>query len=105
MHDWKRFPELADHELDIYYFQSPHKQIFEDFHAKVVKVHDGDTVTLRWSERDFDFPLRFINIAAPEMREPDKKTPIQAGQESQQWLENKLLDQEVLIKINPYQRS
>lgn len=92
-HDFKRFPELVGEDLDLYYFDSPHKQIFEGFEAKVVKVHDGDTVTLRWSERDFDFPLRMINIAAPELNE-------KGGKASQSYLETLLLGKMVDIGID-----
>lgn len=97
MHDFKNFPELQGSELDLYYFQSPHKQIFEDFRARVVKVHDGDTITLRWKERDFDFPLRFSNIAAPELNEA-------GGRESQAWMEQRLLGNMVDIVINKKNR-
>ena len=96
-HDFKAFPELTDSQMSQIYFESPHKQIFEDFSAEVVKVHDGDTITLRWRDRDFDFPLRFINIAAPELKED-------GGKESQEWLESMLLGKEVDIKINPQNR-
>ena len=95
--DWKRFPELRNSELDVYYFESPHKQIFEDFRAKVVKVHDGDTVTLRWVERNFDFPLRLLNIAAPELNE-------KGGKESQSWLENEILNEEVDVIMDSSHR-
>lgn len=97
MHNFQQFPELTDEQMEFYYFNSPHKQIFENFRARVVKVHDGDTITLRWSERDFDFPLRFANIAAPELKEL-------GGEESQRWLEQKLLNEEVDIIINPDNR-
>lgn len=96
-HDFRLFPELTDNQMNLYYFESPHKQIFEDFSAEVVKVHDGDTITLRWRERDFDFPLRLVNIAAPELKE-------EGGKESQEYLESILLGKEVDIKINPSNR-
>ena len=95
-HDFVNFPELANSQMLFYYSESPHRQITEDFHAKVVKVHDGDTITLRWSERDFDFPLRLLDIDAPELNE--------GGEDAQQWLENKILDKEVDIKIDRRQR-
>jgi len=79
--------------MEIYYFDSPHKQIFEDFTARVVKVHDGDTITVRWRERDFDFPIRFDDVAAPELNE-------EGGIEAQQWLENRILNKEVDIIVN-----
>ena len=92
-HDFIKFPELTNNQMQFYYFESPHKQIFESFRAEVVKVHDGDTITLRWRERDFDFPLRLMNIQAPELKDP-------GGDESQSWLEDKLLDHDVDILIN-----
>jgi len=97
VHDFDKFPELTNGQMDFYYFESPHKQIFEDFKATCVKVHDGDTITLRWAERDFDFPLRLINIAAPELKEEN-------GEESQRWLEDIVLGKEVDIIINPTNR-
>ena len=97
MHDFKNFPELTNGQMTMYYFESPHKQITENFTARVVKVHDGDTITLRWNERDFDFPLRFIDVAAPELDET-------GGKESQSWLESKVIGKEVDIVINPRNR-
>ena len=96
-HDFVRFPELTTSQMDLYYFESPHKQIFEDFNAKVVKVHDGDTIKVRWKERDFDFPVRFSNIASPEMNEP-------GGKEAQSWLEAKILNEEVTINVDRHHR-
>ena len=97
MHDFERFPELTNQQMSDDYFNSPHKQITEDFTAKVVKVHDGDTVKLKWKDRDFDFPVRFINISAPELKE-------EGGKESQGWLEAKILNKMVDVKINQYNR-
>ncbi len=89
--DFKRFPELRDNQVGTLYFASPHKQIFEGFRAKVVKVVDGDTVRLLWDQRDFDFPMRLSYIDAPEGKE---------GEEAKSWLEDQVLDQEVDIEIN-----
>ena len=97
MHDFKRFPELANSQMDLYYFESPHKQIVADFRATVVKVHDGDTITLRTEFRDFDFPLRFLDTNAPELSEP-------GGLESKDWLKSKIEGLEVEILIDPDQR-
>ena len=69
-HDFKRFPELTNNQMNLYYFDSPHQQIAEDFDARVAKVHDGDTITLEVSWRDFTFPLRMSNLLAPELNEP-----------------------------------
>jgi endonuclease YncB( thermonuclease family) len=93
-HDFKAFPELTNSQMGLYYFESPHKQITEDFNATVVNVHDGDTITVRWVERDFDFPIRFNNTAAPEMNEA-------GGKEAQQWLEERVLGKEVQIHVDP----
>ena len=89
-HDFKRFPELTNSQMDIYYFDSPHKQITEDFRAKVVKVTDGDTVRVEWNERDFDFPIRIANLAAPELDE-------RGGPASQNFLEKEILGEDVDI--------
>ena len=97
-HDFERFPELTNSQLQLYYFDSPHKQILEgSFQAIVENVHDGDTITVRWEERDFPFPVRFSNIAAPELNE-------EGGHEAQSWLENKLLGEEITITVNPQNR-
>ena len=89
-HDFKRFPELTNSQLDTLYFDSPHKQITEDFRAKVVKVTDGDTIRVEWDERDFDFPIRLANLAAPELDE-------RGGPASQSFLEKEILGEDVDI--------
>ena len=97
MHNFKEFPELTDAQMQEEYFNSPHKQITQDFRCKCVKVIDGDTIRVNWSERNFDFPVRFINIAAPENKEA-------GGLESKLWLENKILNKEIEIRINKKNR-
>ena len=89
-HDFKAFPELTNSQMLIYYFQSPHKQIKEPFMAEVVKVTDGDTIRVKWEERDFDFPVRMAELAAPELNEKN-------GPKSQSWLESQILGEEVQI--------
>lgn len=96
-HDFKKFPELTNNQLSFYYFDSPHRQITDNFLAEVIKVTDGDTIRVRWTERDFDFPVRFINIAAPESNE-------EGGEASQSWLEQRILGEEVEIIIDPDNR-
>ena len=96
MHDFKRFPELTNSQMDFYYFESPHKQIFEDFRAKCVKVTDGDTINVKWNERDFDFPIRFWGINAKEMNE--------GGGEAKSWLKNIIEGEEVDILIDKKNR-
>lgn len=93
-HDFKLFPELTNRQMEIYYFDSPHKQIMQDFSAEVVKVTDGDTIRVRWSERDFDFPIRFLDTAAPELDE-------EGGVEAQRWLSDLILGEEVDIIVDP----
>ncbi|MEK0337697.1 MAG: hypothetical protein QQN41_09730 [Nitrosopumilus sp.] len=89
-HDFKLWPELTNSQMQIYYFQSPHKQITEPFLAKVVQVTDGDTIRVLWAERDFDFPVRMAEIAAAELDE-------RGGLASQRFLSNEILDEEVEI--------
>ena len=95
-HDYEKFPELTNAQIDEYGFQSPHEQITEDFRAVVVRVHDGDTITLATDFRDFAFPLRFVDIDAPEMSE--------GGEEARDWLREQILNEEVQIKINKNNR-
>ena len=96
-HDFKKFPELTNSQMDFYYFKSPHKQIFDDFVGKVVAVTDGDTIKLETNFRDFNFPLRMAEIAAPELKE-------RGGVESKKWLSSKLENQTVDIIINQNNR-
>jgi len=95
-HDFENFPELTNQQMQVYYFESPHKQIIASFRARVVKVIDGDTIRVLWNERDFDFPVRFIDTAAAELRE--------GGRESKEWLEKQILNQEVDVIIEPARR-
>ena len=95
-HDYKNFPELSDSQMEQLQFSSPHEQITEDFVATVVKVHDGDTITLRVDFRDFDFPLRFLDIDAPELNN--------GGDVAREWLKSKIENQEVQVRIDPQNR-
>jgi len=95
-HDYQNFPELTNAQMQVHSFTSPHPQITRDFLATVVKVHDGDTVTLRTDFRDFDFPLRLLDIDAPEMNA--------GGEVTQQWLHSKLINKDVQILIDSQQR-
>ena len=97
MHDFKRFPELTAAQMEIYYFESPHKQIVNDIRATVIKVHDGDTITVRWKERDFDFPVRLARINAPELNED-------GGDASRDLLKQWILGDEVDLLIDPSNR-
>ena len=91
-HDFKKFPELTNAQMQIYYFASPHKQILDDFKAQVVKCHDGDTISVAVDFRDFIFPVRLSEINAPELNEPE-------GLESRDWLSEKILKRP--YTINP----
>ena len=97
MVDFKKFPELRNSQIDFYYFQSPHKQIFEDFTAKIVKVTDGDTVRVTTEFRDFDFPIRLLDIDSPELN-------FSGGPEAQRFLENFILGKEVDIIMDRKRR-
>lgn len=91
-HDFKAFPELTNRQMEIFYFESPHKQITEDFQGEVVKVTDGDTIHVKWSERRKPVVVRFIDTAAPELDE-------RGGKESKNWLEEQIMGEEVNILI------
>jgi endonuclease YncB( thermonuclease family) len=96
-HDFKKYPELANSQMPFYYFDSPHRQIIEDFNATVIRVKDGDTIQVRWDERDFDFPVRMADIAAPELKEA-------GGLESAAWLRDEIEGEEVTIVIDQKNR-
>jgi len=55
--------------MNMYYFDSPHQQITEDFDARVENVHDGDTIRVSVDFRDFSFPIRMSNLMAAELNE------------------------------------
>ena len=93
-HDFKAFPELTNSQMQLYYFDSPHKQILESFNGKVVKITDGDTIHVKWSEREKPVVVRFIDTQAPEMDMP-------GGKESRSWLEEQIMNEEVDIIIKP----
>ena len=95
-HDYKRFPELSKSQLAEFGFTSPHKQITEDFSAEVVRVHDGDTVTVSVDFRDFDFPIRFLDIDARELNE--------GGEDAKDFVKRRIEGRVVEIKINPDNR-
>ena len=97
VHDFKNFPELTNSQMNTLYFESPHKQITEDFLCDVIRVTDGDTIQVKWQERDFDFPVRFLDINAPEMNEP-------RGDKVKKWLADRILNEEVEIKIDKRNR-
>jgi endonuclease YncB( thermonuclease family) len=96
-HDFERFPELTDSQMQFYYFESPHKQITESFKATVTRVIDGDTIQVKWVDRDFEFPVRFIETAAPESGEP-------GGKQSKEWLRELIEKREVEIIIDQHKR-
>jgi len=91
-HDYKNYPELTNKQLDEIGFTSPHTQITRDFRATVVKVHDGDTVTLKTDFRDFVFPLRLLGIDTKELSE--------GGEDVAAWVKDRLEGEEVDIIID-----
>ena len=92
VHDFDRFPELTNNQLNDFEFVSPHVQIKESFDAKVVKVVDGDTIRVFTSFRDFDFPVRLLDIDSPELNE--------GGEEAKEWLRKKLLGESVHVEVD-----
>ena len=97
-HDFEKYPELTSSDLANIGFMSPHEQIERNFVAEVVRVHDGDTVTLRTDFRDFDFPLRFATIDAPEL---NTGTP---GKEARDFLAGMIMGETVEVKIDRHNR-
>ena len=95
-HDYINFPELTNKQIEEFGFESPHVQYTEDFRATVIKVVDGDTIHLTTPDRDFSFPLRLLDIDAPEMSE--------GGEEARDYLAGLIFGEEVEIKINPKNR-
>lgn len=97
-HNFKRYPELTNGEMEMLGFLSPHEQITSDFVAVVYKVHDGDTVRLTCDFRDFDFPLRLAKIDAPELDTGAR------GVEARDYLAGIILGEEVLVMVDRFNR-
>ena len=95
-HDFVKFPELTNTQLETLLFLSPHEQITEDFEAEVVKVIDGDTIRLRTNFRDFDFPMRLLDIDTKELKE--------GGEEARDHVKERIEGKTVDIKINQKNR-
>jgi len=95
-HDFVKFPELTNTQMQIYYAQSPHRQILESFTGECVRVIDGDTIMCRWYGRNFNFPIRFNNINAPEISE--------GGKEAKSWLKNRIENQTIDVLVDPKNR-
>lgn len=96
-HDFKKFPELTNEQMDLFYFESPHKQIVEDFEGVCVKVIDGDTIKVKWKERKDPVTIRLAEIQAPELTDEN-------GIKSKKWLSEKVLNSFVELQIDPENR-
>jgi|TARA_B100001971_G_scaffold204893_1_gene221645 endonuclease YncB( thermonuclease family) len=92
-HDFKNFPELTNRQMQVYYFESPHKQVTEDFRGRVIKVTDGDTIRVEWEERELPVTIRMAKLAAPESKE-------KGGLESKTWLSEQIMGKEVDVKLS-----
>jgi endonuclease YncB( thermonuclease family) len=95
-HDFENYPELTNAQLEVLRFLSPHAQIEEDFIAVVERVHDGDTITIVTPTRDFSFPLRLLDIDAPELNA--------GGAVSGDWLRDRVLGKTVNVLIDAADR-
>ena len=95
--DFNKFPELTNAQMQFYYFVSPHRQITESFNGRCDRVIDGDTISVQWSERDFNTTVRLALINAPELNR-------EGGRESKAWLESKILGKEIHISVDPDKR-
>ncbi len=96
MHNFNKWPELTNNQMNFYYFDSPHKQITEGFVGTVTQVHDGDTISVKTDFRNFDTQIRFANINALELNH--------GGEESREWLKKQIEKQEVYIKVDKNNR-
>ena len=96
-HDYEKYPELSNSQIAEMGLFSPHPQITEDFVAQVEKVIDGDTIKVSCSFRDFVFPVRLLDIDAPEMSEL-------GGDQAQEFLKQRIEGQEVLVLVDKRQR-
>lgn len=94
-HDWNKFPEVSVNS-DLF-FESPHPQIIENIIVKCVRVKDGDTIQVKWSERKFLFPVRFAEVFTPELNTWE-------GRRARDWLRKQIEGREVELIINPANR-
>jgi endonuclease YncB( thermonuclease family) len=91
--DFVARPELWNGlPMDIYYFDSPHKQITEDFEGVVSKVHDGDTFTIDTKFRNFGTKVRMVGIDSLELNV--------GGGKARDWLKSKIEGKRVDIILD-----
>ena len=95
-HDFQKNPELRDSQMAELYFSSPHKQIFESFNARCIRVVDGDTISVEWQERDFPFKIRLAEIDARELSEE--------GQEAKDWVRSRIEGENIRVEIDKNNR-
>lgn len=88
--------ELTNRQIEEAGLDVPVHQFTEDFDATCVHVVDGDTIRLGHESRDFDFPLRFLGVDAPEMNE--------GGEEAKEWLKSRIEGQRIKVLINKKNR-
>lgn len=96
-HDFEAYPELTNNQMSLYYFDSPHQQIMDNFNARVENVHDGDTIRVSCDFRDFSFPIRMSNLMAAELNEKN-------GIASRNHLKELIEGEEVEIIVNKNNR-
>lgn len=95
-HDFKRFPELTNAQMQEFYFDSPHKQIVTSFRGTVAKVKDGDTISVSTTFRDFDTTVRFGLIDTKELSED--------GDEAKEYVRRRIEGKLVDILVDPENR-
>ena len=64
--------------------------------ASVVRVVDGDTIVVNCDFRDFDFPVRLLDVDALELSE--------GGREAKEWLQDRIEGDDVQVLIDVKQR-
>ena len=90
-HDWIKFPEVSNNSS--LFYESPHPQVMGNIVVDVIRVKDADTIEVRWSERKFLFPVRLVDIYAPEKNTWE-------GRRGKAWLKSKIQGQEVELIID-----
>ena len=94
-HDWIKFPEVSITSKHLH--ESPHPQVNDNIIVEVTRVKDADTIEVRWTERRFLFPVRLLDVYAPEKNTWD-------GRRGRDWLKRKLEGKEVELVINQRNR-
>ena len=92
--DKRRLKNLDQSTIDVFSFDGLER------HSRIVKVYDGDTVTIlfRYNKQYYKTSCRIIGIDTPELRTKNLKEK-KAGYEAKQFLEGLILEKILLVKF------